>query len=94
MAPKDEVLAWHRAMHGSPKDLNKDGLPTRGLMVRYILGPRAHDKAGRLFMSSLNKIGEALQQARHGLGGQAGLAMIRSVLLNTESCLGFLLITD
>jgi hypothetical protein len=59
MAPKDEILAWHRAMHGSPKDLNKDGLPTRGLMVRYILGPRAHDMAGKLFMSSLNKIVEA-----------------------------------
>jgi hypothetical protein len=45
-------------------------------------------------MSSLNKIVEALQQAKHGLEGPAGPAMIRSVLLNTESFLGFLLITD
>jgi hypothetical protein len=93
-APRDEVLAWHRANGGSPNDLNKDGLPTRDLMVRYILGPRAHDKAGKLFMSSLTKIVGALQQAKHGFEGPTGPAMIRSVLLNTESFLGFLLITD
>lgn len=93
-APRDDVLAWHKAKGGTEDQLNKDGLPTRGLMMRYILGGRADDKAGKLFMSSLNKIVEALQQAKHAFDGPAGPAMIRSVLLNAESFLGFVLITD
>lgn len=88
------MLAWHQAKGGLPGELNRDGLPTRGLMMRYILGGRADDKAGKLFMSSLNKIVEALQQAKHAFDGPAGPAMIRSVLLNAESFLGFVLVTD
>lgn len=93
-APPQDVLTWHTANGGSPADLNDKGLPTRGLMVRYILGARAQDKAAKLFMSSLNKIVEALQQAKHSFEGPAGPAMIRSVLLNTESFLGFVLIAE
>lgn len=93
-APADDVLAW-RATHGeAPDDLNKDGEPTRGLMVRYIVGGRAQDETAKLFMSSLNKIVKALQQAKHSFEGPTGPAMIRSVLLNAESFLGFLLVTE
>lgn len=93
-APTDDVLAW-RANHSEARDdLNRDGKPTRGLMVRYIVGNRNHDETAKLFMSSLNKIVKALQQAKHGFEGPTGPAMIRSVLLNTESFLGFLLVTE
>lgn len=93
-APTDDVLAW-RAIHGESRgDLNKDGKPTRGLMVRYIVGNRAQDETAKLFMSSLNKIVKALQQAKHSFEGPTGPVMIRSVLLNTESFLGFLLVTE
>jgi hypothetical protein len=92
-APTERVMAWRAASGGgSPEDLDKSGNPTRGCKVRYIVGERDQDKAAKLFTSSLNKIVEALQDAKHGFTGPTGPFVIRSVLLNVESFLGFLLV--
>lgn len=92
-APDDRVLEWHRS-EGRPDAEVIDGRPTRGLRVRFLLGARADDAAGKLFLGGLTKTVSALQQAKHGLEGPAGPIVIRSVLLNTESFLGFVLLSD
>lgn len=93
-APDDDVLAWHVARNGAADELNKDGRPTRGLRVRYIVRERPQDKTAKLFSGSQNKLTEALQQAKHAAEGPLGPIGIQCVLLQTEALLGYLLVTD
>ena len=87
-APDAEVLAWHR-VEGRPESELHNGKPTRALRTRYLLGPRAADKAGAFFLKSIDGFVGVLQDAKHNIDSMSGRVAVRSVLANVEAFLYF-----
>lgn len=93
-APDEDVLAWHRDTGRPSDELNRSGLATRALKIRYIMRDRADETdSAEMQVRSVTEIMNYLQKKKHAQGDKELRAVAR-LIPGIEAAFTFILPWD
>jgi hypothetical protein len=93
-APEEDVLTWHRQTGRPSDELNRSGLATRALKIRYIMRDRADEAdSAEMQVRSVTEIMNYLQKKKHSQGDKELRAVAR-LIPGIEAAFTFILPWD